>query len=67
MNFWIAPTGTAVQKYRFVGDGIREKNGWSFNWEYKDKIYLDHIIVEAIGENNQKDRYFIKIEKDVTQ
>ncbi|MCT2536853.1 hypothetical protein NC661_16715 [Aquibacillus koreensis] len=48
--FWIAPTGTGTWDERtLIGYDIDESDGWSFTWEFGERVFHDHITVQAIG------------------
>lgn len=48
--FWITPTGTGQWDERtLIGYDIDGNDGWSFKWEFGDRIFHDHITVQALG------------------
>lgn len=48
--FWIAPTGTETRLEReLIGYDLDGSDGWSINWEFGDRIFHDHISVQALG------------------
>jgi len=51
--FWITPTGTATWGERtLIGIDIDGSDGWSFEWEFGDRIFHDHITVQALGSDS---------------
>ncbi|MEK4521871.1 hypothetical protein NSQ95_10155 [Psychrobacillus sp. FSL W7-1457] len=48
--FWIAPTGTETWGERtLIGYDIDGNDGWSIEWEFGDRIFHDHITIQALG------------------
>lgn len=48
--FWIAPTGTETWGERtLIGYDINGNDGWSIEWEFGDRIFHDHITIQALG------------------
>ncbi|WP_252501786.1 hypothetical protein [Sporosarcina sp. Marseille-Q4943] len=48
--FWITPTGTGTWGERtLIGHDIDGNDGWSIEWEFGDRIFHDHITVQALG------------------
>lgn len=48
--FWIAPTGTETGKERtLIGYDVDGSDGWSYTWEFGERIFHDHIQVQALG------------------
>ncbi|MFJ8063923.1 hypothetical protein ACIQYS_04770 [Psychrobacillus sp. NPDC096426] len=48
--FWITPTGTGTWGERtLIGYDIDGNDGWSIEWEFGDRIFHDHITVQALG------------------
>lgn len=48
--FWIAPTGTETRLEReLIGYDLDGSDGWSINWEFGNRIFHDHIGVQALG------------------
>ncbi|MCM3742946.1 hypothetical protein M3193_02210 [Sporosarcina luteola] len=48
--FWISPTGTETWgEGTLIGYDIDGSDGWSITWEFGDRIFLDRIIVQALG------------------
>jgi hypothetical protein len=53
MLFWITPTGTATWGERtLIGIDIDGNDGWSFKWEFGDRIFHDHITLQALGSDS---------------
>lgn len=51
--FWITPTGTATWGERkLIGIDIDGSDGWSFEWEFGDRIFHDHITVQVLGSDS---------------
>ncbi|WP_225229664.1 hypothetical protein [Sporosarcina quadrami] len=51
--FWITPTGTETWGERtLIGYDIDGSDGWSTTWEFGDRIFLDHITVQALGSDS---------------
>ncbi|MGG0669732.1 hypothetical protein ABE073_14555 [Lederbergia citrisecunda] len=51
--FWITPTGTATWGERtLIGIDIDGRDGWSFEWEFGERIFHDHITVQALGSDS---------------
>lgn len=51
--FWITPTGTATWGERtLIGIDIDGDDGWSYEWEFGDRIFHDHITVQALGSDS---------------
>ncbi|WP_262173643.1 hypothetical protein [Saccharococcus sp. Marseille-Q5394] len=51
--FWITPTGTATWGERtLIGIDIDGDDGWSFEWEFGDRKFHDHITVQALGSDS---------------
>lgn len=51
--FWITQTGTATWGERtLIGIDIDGSDGWSFEWEFDDRIFHDHITVQALGSDS---------------
>lgn len=47
---WITPTGTETWGERtLIGYDIDGNDGWFFKWEFGDKIFHDHITIQALG------------------
>lgn len=47
---WITPTGTGTWGERtLIGYDIDGNDGWSIEWEFGDRIFHDHITVQALG------------------
>lgn len=47
---WIAPTGTETWGERtLIGYDIDGNDGWSIEWEFGDRIFHDHITIQALG------------------
>lgn len=48
--FWIAETGTGTWGERqLIGYDIDGSDGWSITWEFGDRKFHDHILVQALG------------------
>lgn len=48
--FWIAPTGTETWREReLIGYDIDGSDGWSITWDFGDRIFHDHISIQALG------------------
>lgn len=48
--FWITPTGTGTRGGRtLIGYDIDGNDGWSIEWEFGERIFHDHITVQALG------------------
>lgn len=48
--FWIAETGTGTWGERqLIGYDIDGSDGWSITWEFDDRIFHDHIAIQAFG------------------
>ncbi|MCM3711014.1 hypothetical protein [Sporosarcina luteola] len=48
--FWISETGTGTWAERtLIGYDIDGNDGWSIEWEFGDRIFHDHITVQALG------------------
>ncbi|WAA08975.1 hypothetical protein [Fervidibacillus albus] len=48
--FWIAETGTGTWDERqLIGYDIDGSDGWSITWEFGDRIFHDHIAIQALG------------------
>lgn len=53
MLFWIAPTGTETWREReLIGYDIDGSDGWSITWEFGDRIFHDHISIQALGSDS---------------
>lgn len=51
--FWITQTGTETWSERtLIGYDIDGNDGWSFQWEFGDQIFHDHITVQALGSDS---------------
>lgn len=51
--FWIAETGTETWGERtLIGYDIDGSDGWSIEWEFGDRIFHDHITVQALGSDH---------------
>lgn len=52
--FWITPTGTETWSERtLIGYDIDGTDGWSTTWDFGDRIFLDHITVQALGRDGE--------------
>ena len=48
--FWITETGTGTWAERtLIGYDIDGSDGWSITWEFGDRIFLDYITIQALG------------------
>jgi peptidoglycan hydrolase CwlO-like protein len=48
--FWIAETGTETWRERtLIGYDKNGTDGWSIEWDFGDRIFHDHITVQALG------------------
>lgn len=48
--FWITETGTGTWAERtLIGYDIDGSDGWFITWEFGDRIFLDHITIQALG------------------
>ena len=48
--FWIAPTGTETRFEReLIGYDLDGNDGWSINWKFGERIFHNHISVQALG------------------
>ncbi len=48
--FWIAETGTGTWAERtLIGYDIDGNDGWSIEWDFGDRIFHDHIAIQALG------------------
>lgn len=48
--FWIAETGTGTWGERqLIGYDIDGSDGWSITWEFGDRKFHDHILVQVLG------------------
>lgn len=53
MLFWIAPTGTETWREReLIGYDIDGSDGWSITWDFGDRIFHDHISIQALGSDS---------------
>ncbi|MHC8517811.1 hypothetical protein [Sporosarcina sp. ITBMC105] len=53
MLFWIAPTGTGTWREReLIGYDIDGSDGWSITWDFGDRIFHDHISIQALGSDS---------------
>lgn len=51
--FWLISTGTQTWKARgLIGYDKDGRDGWSFTWNFGDRMFHDHIHVQAIGEDS---------------
>ncbi|MFC5604562.1 hypothetical protein [Sporosarcina koreensis] len=51
--FWITPTGTATwDERKLIGIDINGNDGWSIEWEFGDRIFHDHITIQALGSDS---------------
>lgn len=51
--FWITPNGTETWSERtLIGYDIDGSDGWSTTWDFGDRIFLDHITVQALGSDS---------------
>ncbi|ASJ54544.1 hypothetical protein BP422_13835 [Brevibacillus formosus] len=52
--FWIIPTGSQTWKYRrLIGVDSDGRDGFTLEWKYQDRIYQDHIKIEALGPDGE--------------
>ena len=50
VEFWLTPTGTDVADLAVkLGQDTNGRDGWLFNWHYKNEPLLGHLTVRAIG------------------
>ncbi|MEI4771938.1 hypothetical protein WAX74_20260 [Psychrobacillus sp. FJAT-51614] len=48
--FWITENGTGTWGERtLIGYDIDGSDGWSITWEFGDRIFLDYITIQALG------------------
>ncbi|MCG7344847.1 hypothetical protein MHZ92_11935 [Sporosarcina sp. ACRSL] len=48
--FWVTETGTGTWAERtLIGYDIDGSDGWSITWEFGDRIFLDYITIQALG------------------
>lgn len=48
--FWITETGTETWTERtLIGYDTDGSDGWSITWEFGERIFLDHLTIQAIG------------------
>ncbi|QOY34646.1 hypothetical protein AWH56_018225 [Anaerobacillus isosaccharinicus] len=48
--FWITETGTGTWAERtLIGYDIDGSDGWSITWEFGNRIFLDYITIQALG------------------
>jgi hypothetical protein len=51
--FWITETGTGTWADRtLIGYDIDGSDGWSVTWDFGDRIFLDHITIQALGSDS---------------
>ena len=47
---WITPTGTGTWGERtLIGYDIDGSDGWSIEWEFGNRVFHDHLTVQALG------------------
>jgi len=48
--FWIFEIGTGTWEERtLIGYDIDGSDGWAIKWEFGERIFHDHIVIQALG------------------